>query len=196
MINALRWLLEAARIRPPITPTMPRVVYKYLSPERIDVLESGLLRFTPPVAFNDPFETSAFVTGFLRPERRRELVARLSIRSSTWGSEIADLTATAVDQLLAKASQEAQGESFGKAFGILSLSERRDSLLMWAHYARSHTGLAVGFDASNPFFAQMSSDQSRGSLRPVAYRRERPRVDHRGRPDRSRAWLPHVEARP
>ena len=124
---------------------------------------SGLLRFTPPVAFNDPFETRAFVTGFLRPETRRELAARLSIRSSTWGSEIADLAATAVDQLLAKAYQEAQGESFGKAFWESSpYSERRDSLLMWAHYARSHTGLAVGFDASNPFFAQMSSDQSRG----------------------------------
>ena len=41
MIKALRWLLEAVRIRPPITPTMPRVVYKYLSPERIDVLEAA-----------------------------------------------------------------------------------------------------------------------------------------------------------
>jgi hypothetical protein len=185
-------------MRQPITPTAPSVVYKYLPPERIDVLESSLLRFTPPVAFNDPFETSAFGTEFLRPETRRRLTTRLSGGRSAGGGDIADLLARpidqllaggeiadlvphSIDQLLAKGYQERQAESFGKAYGILSLSGRKDSLLMWAHYARSHTGLAVGFDAGNPFFAQTRSESGKRVLRPVAYRSERPRVDHRGR---------------
>jgi hypothetical protein len=32
------------------------VLYKYLRPERIDVLQSGLIAFMPPLLFNDPFE--------------------------------------------------------------------------------------------------------------------------------------------
>ena len=30
--------------------------FKYLPPDRVDVLESGHIRFTPPGDFNDPFE--------------------------------------------------------------------------------------------------------------------------------------------
>ena len=32
------------------------MLYKYLAPERIDVLQKRRIRFTPPGAFNDPFE--------------------------------------------------------------------------------------------------------------------------------------------
>jgi DUF2971 family protein len=32
--------------------------------------------------------------------------------------------------------------------GFLSLSERRDDLLMWAHYAEMHRGVCLEFDAS------------------------------------------------
>ena len=33
------------------------IVYKYLPPSRIDVLEDSRIRFTQPAALNDPFET-------------------------------------------------------------------------------------------------------------------------------------------
>src|SRR5262249_27556412 len=36
--------------------------------------------------------------------------------------------------------------------GILSLSERWDSLLMWSHYADSHRGLAIGLRTDHGFF--------------------------------------------
>ena len=32
------------------------ILYKYLPPERIDVLEGCLIAFTPPRLFNDPFK--------------------------------------------------------------------------------------------------------------------------------------------
>ena len=34
------------------------IVYKYLQPERIDVLENGMIRFSQPHDLNDPFETN------------------------------------------------------------------------------------------------------------------------------------------
>ena len=34
------------------------LVYKYVAPERLDILEKGLIRFTQPAALNDPFEST------------------------------------------------------------------------------------------------------------------------------------------
>lgn len=34
---------------------------------------------------------------------------------------------------------------FDENIGVLSLSEKCDDLLMWAHYAQNHKGLVVGF---------------------------------------------------
>lgn len=39
-------------------------------------------------------------------------------------------------------------ENFLKATGILSLSEKNDDILMWAHYADSHQGICLEFDAA------------------------------------------------
>lgn len=36
--------------------SVPRVLYKYVTPERIDILENLKIRFTQPSALNDPFE--------------------------------------------------------------------------------------------------------------------------------------------
>ncbi|MEJ8827109.1 DUF2971 domain-containing protein [Variovorax humicola] len=36
--------------------------------------------------------------------------------------------------------------------GVLSLTEDPINELMWAHYANSHSGFAVGLDMSNEFF--------------------------------------------
>lgn len=36
--------------------TPPPVLYKYVGPERLDILETRLIRFTQPTALNDPFE--------------------------------------------------------------------------------------------------------------------------------------------
>jgi hypothetical protein len=37
-------------------------IYKYLSPERMDVLSRCRIRYTQPGAFNDPFEVKPYVT--------------------------------------------------------------------------------------------------------------------------------------
>lgn len=42
----------------------PAILYKYLPPERVDVLERRLIRFTPPSLFNDIFE---FAIGVAKP---------------------------------------------------------------------------------------------------------------------------------
>jgi Protein of unknown function (DUF2971) len=59
--------------------------------------------------------------------------------------------------------------------GVLCLSEVPDSLLMWAHYAGSHTGFVVEFDALHPsFHEQKSGEDDLRHIRRVYYRDTRP----------------------
>jgi hypothetical protein len=64
---------------------------------------------------------------------------------------------------------------FNETLGILSLTEKPDNLLMWAHYAFSHEGYVIGFDSTHPYFCrQAGPDNELGHLRKVEYRESRP----------------------
>ena len=43
-------------------------------------------------------------------------------------------------------------ERLRKKLGICCFSEKRDNILMWAHYAKQHTGFCLEFDIDNDFF--------------------------------------------
>ncbi len=61
--------------------------------------------------------------------------------------------------------------------GVLSLSEKKDDLLMWAHYADQHKGLVLGFDVTNAFFDQrLQPDDDFRHLRHVVYTETRPTI--------------------
>ena len=58
---------------------------------------------------------------------------------------------------------------------MLCLTEKRDNLLMWSHYADSHKGFCIKFDASHEFFNQKRGEQDEFyHLREVVYLEERP----------------------
>lgn len=142
------------------TPDRPLRLFKYLPPERIDFLSTWQLRFTPPAAFNDPFDVAPV---------------------ASFGSDPAELEATGGGQSIARRLREVLQRHADVVFnrpempqrlvsethGILSLSDRCDSLLMWAHYASNHRGLAIEFRASHEWLA--------GAQR-VAYSDRRPFV--------------------
>ena len=50
-------------------------LYKYVSLERIDILENSLLRFTQPSTFNDPFEMKPIFGSFMQDETEYEELA-------------------------------------------------------------------------------------------------------------------------
>lgn len=100
------------------------VLYKYVVPERIDILLKRKIRFTQPCFFNDPFEFNPGVSAGDMP-RFEEGIAR---------------------------ERYAAYQKESCAFGVLSLTENWHSIPMWAHYSASHTGFAIGFDVESPFF--------------------------------------------
>ena len=66
-------------------------------------------------------------------------------------------------------------DGLNKTIGILSLAEKSDDLLMWAHYAAAHTGFVIELDTTNPYFEQRRTTADEfGWLRRVEYSHRRP----------------------
>lgn len=138
---------------------IPDSLYKYVTADRIDILQNGHFRFTQPSVLNDPFEMSADVTS-VREGDRDDL---------SFGKMVLNAAANFVRP------------KYGDSLGVLSLTGRPDNLLMWAHYAGEHCGFLIEFDARHKFFDQRASpDDLLRCLQPVRYSKERPAVGWKG----------------
>lgn len=161
--------------------------YKYLPKERISFLQDGLLRFTPPADLNDPFECSPIISVEQTHEVARKYIAykeeQLRASGTTMKQRdafrkvkrriLADLTnnpALLRDFFFARADAKQNSQ-----IGILSLSKRWDSAVMWAHYSVSHSGFCVGFDRQHAFFQGLPKDPGT-RIREVAYASRRVQV--------------------
>ncbi len=69
-------------------------------------------------------------------------------------------------------------KSFSNTFGVLSLTQNPDNLLMWSHYCDSHRGFLIGLDQNSPFFDQRINDiDTIRKLKNVQYVSQRPQID-------------------
>jgi hypothetical protein len=164
-------------------------LYKYLSPERRGYLHDELLRFSQPDALNDPFEllptiskeqASQIVETFISMPKPKPSFA--GGRSARRAAERANAKADKKVARYLRDNSEVLREKFfadakknlNSKIGILSLSRRWDSALMWSHYTNSHTGFCVGFRMNHPIFQTRGNplDPSR-MVRPVEYSERR-----------------------
>lgn len=168
------------------------MLYKYVPIERRDILENGLLRFTQPGDFNDPFELHPSFDLMSKAD-----IARLPEAPGQEGQSgpkalltpevMQEMLLTLMPGILRTIAATVKGEGafalnnnhiarsvFDSKFGILSLTESPDDLLMWAHYADCHRGLAIQFNETHEFFAPQVVDGQSLALTKVEYRDERP----------------------
>ena len=116
-------------------------LYKFVGPARLNVLLDKDIRFTQPATLNDPFE---FRCG--APEDPGHFEAKIH----------------------KKIEDESLRDS--RNFGVLSLTEKEDSIPIWTHYADSHKGFAIGFDTSSEW---LENARGEGKLRRVEYVKKR-----------------------
>ena len=167
------------------------MLYKYVPFHRNDILETGLVRFTQPGDFNDPFE--------MRPSF--DLMSKADIASlpeapgqeGTTGPKARILTNEALSAMMnallpgiqRTIAATAKGPGawsldnnliarsvYDSKYGILSLTEQPTSLLMWAHYADAHRGFVLQLDDQHSFFRRPID--SGFTLRQVVYSDARP----------------------
>ena len=176
------------------------VLYKYLPPARLDVLEKRRIRFTQPGDFNDPFEFRPCIQSAAAQDHLREYVeanfdqildreleqypllsdlvpkAKMKELLSPLKSRVPELFQLLEPHFLPKVSLAIEG-ALNQNVGVLCLSEIRDSALMWGHYTDNHQGFVIGFDSTHSYFSKRrSAEDEFGFLRQVDYRRERPKV--------------------
>jgi hypothetical protein len=148
------------------------ILYKYLPPERIDVLRTGRIRYTQASLFDDPFECRPHVTDAATVADKREALDAAVARVGT-DPEFADVMERSPKAPEARSTMLL--DWLRVTAGVLSLSEVRDDLLMWAAYADGHKGFLVGFDSEHEVFRGDRTPQM-NSLAPMQYRVERPTV--------------------
>ncbi len=169
------------------------VAFKYCDYRGLDILRNLRLKVTPPLYFNDPFEFTPYVVS-TKPERKidwlfgnEEEVEKMYLKQLASGyigdrqkfrKDLEACRPKLLDEVrlrlpeIHKSTQDTMLEHYSKESGVLCLSKRADSLLMWGHYASSHQGLVMGFDRAWKWF--MAGPKG---LREVQYERERAVLD-------------------
>jgi hypothetical protein len=177
----------------------PSRLFKYLHPDRIDVLEACKICFASPLNLNDPFELKppirlyesdesmwAMVDELLPqlieqtfaelPAAARNLITKEQIESLTRAHMLSENNGFAsILKGLTPVLHSRFNEEMEKRIGILCLTEAPDDILMWAHYACSHEGFVIEFDPGSAFFNQRRTQKDEfRHLRPVQYSNVRP----------------------
>ena len=179
----------------------PPILYKYVHPDRLEVLKHQAIRFTQPQFLNDPFEVRPIFRGIIEGQDFDEVIedetekmisdwfsANPFAKTDESGKEIVRIfMKDAIDSLRHDLAKLTEGvapildEGFCKAaqnkVAILSLTEERNNLLMWSHYAHQHRGFVIGFKSSHDFINHKKSDEDQmRHPRKMKYSSLRPKI--------------------
>lgn len=135
---------------------MTDYLYKYrslegqgrLSAERL--LVHNEIYFASPADFNDPFDSKARLSGRVTDRKFRKYYLNLLTHKDPQLSEEARLAKTESiicagkhrdPSVYQRITENTQADVNKR--GVFCLTEHRDSMLMWSHYASSHSGFCV-----------------------------------------------------
>ena len=159
----------------------PEILYRYRklldnNRERTErLLKASVLYFASPEQFNDPFDCKLHYTSLGSPAdlRRKQqklykkFIPELS-RAERRHRAARDIKQVDPAEFLNTMTEGLQREV--NRVGVLCLSEFRDDVVLWSHYAAGHAGLCLGFRvaADAAFFAK---------AQPVCYADRYPSID-------------------
>lgn len=164
-------------------------IYKYFPPPRVDFLDDYLVRFTPPADLNDPYECLPAIPAYILERGMEKMLDKISNTNPA-------MVGTAKQRKIAKDElskhkkrlvesfntldkmrehyYRVTNENINSRLGILSLSRRWNSALMWSHYTYSYAGYCVGFNRDHKFFEAYDTDRGdRSELLAVRYGQDR-----------------------
>ena len=182
----------------------PKTLFKYVSPDRVDILENLNIRYTQAAALNDIFEMDPVIARMATEEDIRrshdevwpnlrkatfERVfmlfppeVRAAILSNPEAMKQIDAIMPDVTAELSERLEQARPEVVERIrkelidrIGALSFSEDWDHLVMWAHYAQQHEGFVIEFKPTHQSLNQTTEGEF-GHLRQVTYLPQRPQL--------------------
>ena len=160
----------------------PLMLYKYVSLSangnseidnlKINTLSNNQLYLASPLEFNDPYDCElnidiseqlqVFAKSMIENEIKKYAVNRATKRQYEKGK---NKLSKEVENDIIKLKIELQDdwEKLKKEIAVCCLSEYRNSILMWSHYANSYRGFCIGYD-----FSEMI-EMYKGNILPVLY---------------------------
>ena len=158
----------------------PEILCKYFSPDAITkAIEGNYLKWSLPCDENDPFE--AMPSGY-DPEDFARYCSEHGI---------IELGQSDLSLLDSKKDWKKFQRDASNIVAFMSFAEESDSLLMWSHYAKNHTGACVELDTS---ILSTHIDRFEKVVYPVMQGAERPKApigDDRDNQDKIRDLLSH-----
>lgn len=164
--------------------SMP-TVFKYCDAYGANILTDLELKVTPPNQFNDPFEFMAhlicsnplrWANEYFNEAKIRDFYTSGILEGSFKGSLnafrkqfIANRPRFLKEWIKPRMgeaishTQEKVLDDISGSLGVLCLSKKGDSIVMWGHYCDKHRGIVIGLDDANPLF------KTGLGLRSVAY---------------------------
>jgi hypothetical protein len=97
----------------------------------------------------------------------QQVKIELSSQGKSLNSFLKDQVETKMPDIIAGIRSKLP-ESVAGEIGALSLTAVPDNEVMWSHYAETHQGLVLGFNADDPFFLNVFE---------IKYQNERPKLD-------------------
>lgn len=143
----------------------PASLYKYYNddPRNLEAVKNNQMWYSAPCNFNDVFDCTLTIDEKdIFDSALRMFSNKMEVRM---GSQMWKKARGTVNQQIKKFRSDF--EDLRTRMGITCLSETDDSLLMWAHYAKNHSGICVEYELLE------FSDKLHFSPVPIVYSDER-----------------------
>jgi hypothetical protein len=148
-------------------------LYKYVSPERIDILINSKIRFSQAKVWNDPFELQPYYQDHIETNPLDQLFKFTKIVNEYNTNS----TVPTIEQInnyeneRKRITKDDIYKYLNKKITSLSLSEDKENLLMWSHYSKDHSGFVIELNTNTKFFS--TNDRY---LHKIEYGKDRPQV--------------------
>jgi|SRR5208337_1945101 len=145
--------LEAEKLIKRTRPHPVKYLYKYRTMPSMglrDIFHKKKVFLNDPTKFNDPFESRPILTVDRSPLARKSFLKELTKERfpSANRAEIRKLMQGKDKFFKDQEKLRDVYNRFVATVGIYCLSEKKDDLLIWAHYSDAHKGLCLEFDTS------------------------------------------------
>lgn len=175
-------------------------IYKYISIDDkiIDsIFQSNMIKYSEILKLNDPFDLQPFILGAYE-DKEEDIKWKNNWIEKFITNDISKNKEKELDDFFQyyhdNSDKSVSLEIFLKSpmnyiikdtykkmnlsrLGLLSLSSKKNDLLMWSHYANSHQGIVIGFNKNHEYFKQNKSIKDyEGLLRIVKYQYKKPKI--------------------
>jgi hypothetical protein len=128
-----------------------------------DIICNHKIYFSPPIKFNDPFDCRPVISldapasiqnaDYKRLQRKLDPLANRESRRIDYKEFRRDPNRNPNNPNVRDSIQKEIVKHHSTEVGVLSVSTKRDNVLMWSHYAGSHQGICLEFDGNFAFMA-------------------------------------------